>query len=317
MTQSPEYPDLRWMPPASWTDANRTSVQLIVVHTTEGSEGPTPAEDGASYDQRRTDGTSTHFFHDADSTVQCVRTNDIAHAARTQGNKRGIQHELCGRAGQGGAGWADAVSQGTLRQAAKQAARDAKRWGIPVRHLTVAQVAAGEKGFCGHVDITYAFPQDGGTHTDPGTDFPWSQFLDLVRAEMEEDVALTDDDAVKVWNTDHCIPMPDWRSDKATNPDITAQFALSIAANEAHAANVAANALKGQLTSLGNSLMTAIAAIASKDTVDETALGEALAPAVSALVLAGLQDATDPISQDEVTAAVKAAFASAFGAPAA
>jgi hypothetical protein len=186
MAQSPEYPDLRWMPPASWTNADRTSVQLIVIHTTEGSEGPTSAEDGAGYDQRRTDGTSTHFFHDADSTVQCVRTADQAHAARAQGNRRGIQHELCGRAGQGAAGWADPVSQGTLRQAARQCARDAKRWGIPVRHLTVAQVAAGEKGFCGHVDVTFAFPQDKGTHTDPGPFFPWSQFLDLVRAEMED-----------------------------------------------------------------------------------------------------------------------------------
>lgn len=192
MAQSPEYPDLPWMPPRSWTDANRTSVQLIVIHTTEGSEGPASAEDGAAYDQRRTDGTSTHFFHDSDSTVQCVRTADIAHAARTQGNRRGIQHELCGRAGQGAAGWADAASQGTLRHAARQCARDAKRWGIPVRHLTVAQVAAGAKGFCGHVDVTRAFPQDNGTHTDPGPTFPWSDFLDMVRAELEDDMAFTD-----------------------------------------------------------------------------------------------------------------------------
>ena len=33
MAQSPEYPDLPWMPPRSWTDANRTAVQLIVIHT--------------------------------------------------------------------------------------------------------------------------------------------------------------------------------------------------------------------------------------------------------------------------------------------
>jgi hypothetical protein len=198
VTQSTEYPDLKWMPPASWTNANRTSVQLVVIHTTEGSEGSTSAEDGAAYDQRRTDGTSTHFFHDSDSTVQCVRTEDIAHAARHQGNLRGIQHELCGSAYQGSAGWADAVSQGTLRQAARQCARDARKWGIPVRKLTVAQVADGVKGFCGHVEITYAFPQDNGTHTDPGPTFPWSQFLDMVRAELEGDMSLTDDDLLKV-----------------------------------------------------------------------------------------------------------------------
>jgi hypothetical protein len=194
MAQSPEYPDLIWVPPASWTNANRSSVQLIVIHTTEGSEGATSAEDGAAYDARRTDGTSTHFFHDSDSTVQCVRTEDIAHAARHEGNLRGIQHELCGSAYQGTAGWADAVSQGTLRQAARQCARDAKKWGIPVRKLSVAQVADGVTGFCGHVEITYAFPQDNGTHTDPGPTFPWSTFLGMVQDELEGHVALTQEE---------------------------------------------------------------------------------------------------------------------------
>lgn len=192
MAQSPEYPDLKWVTPKSWTDANRTSVQLVVIHTTEGSAHAQSAEDGATYDARRTDGTSTHYFHDSDSTVQCVRTNDRAHTARTQGNKRGIHHELCTRAGS--AKWNDVYHQAMLRRAARQAARDAKKWGIPVRHLTVAQVAAGEKGFCGHYDITRAFPQDNGTHTDPGSNFPWSQFLDLVRAELngEDDVTKAD-----------------------------------------------------------------------------------------------------------------------------
>jgi hypothetical protein len=184
MAQSPEYPDLKWVEPRSWTNANRTSVQLIVIHTTEGHERATSAEDGAAYDARRTDGTSTHYFHDSNSTVQCVRTNDQAHTARRQGNRRGIQHELCGRAGQTDAQWDDAASNGTLRQAAKQAARDVRKWGIPVRHLAVGEIKAGYRGFCGHYDITRAFPEDGGTHTDPGPNFPWTEFLNLVRAEL-------------------------------------------------------------------------------------------------------------------------------------
>jgi hypothetical protein len=184
MAQSPEYPDLKWVQPRSWTNDNRTSVQLIVIHTTEGHEKATSAEDGAAYDARRTDGTSTHYFHDQNSTVQCVRTEDRAHTARAQGNRRGIQHELCGRAGQTDAQWDDEASRGTLKRAAKQAARDAKKWGIPVRHLTVAEIQRGLKGFCGHHDITRAFPADGGTHTDPGKNFPWTEFLTMVRAEL-------------------------------------------------------------------------------------------------------------------------------------
>lgn len=184
MAQSPEYPDLKWMPPKSWTDMNRTSVQLIVIHTTEGSAHEQSAEDGAAYDQRRTDGTSTHYFHDCNSTIQCVRTEDKAHTARAQGNKRGIQHELCGKAGWSESTWGNEYCSDMLKLAARQCARDAKKWGIPVRHLTVAQVDAGEKGFCGHGDVTLAFPEDNGTHTDPGPNFPWSRFLDMVRAEM-------------------------------------------------------------------------------------------------------------------------------------
>ena len=58
MAQSPEYPDLRWMPPRAWTNANRTSAQLIVIHTTEGSAHGQSAEAGAAYDQRRTEPVS-------------------------------------------------------------------------------------------------------------------------------------------------------------------------------------------------------------------------------------------------------------------
>lgn len=208
MAQSPEYPDLKWVEPKSWTNANRTYVQLIVIHTTEGHERATSAEDGAAYDARRTDGTSTHYFHDQDSTVQCVRTNDQAHTARRQGNRRGIQHELCGRAGQSDEQWDDAASNGTLRRAAKQAARDVRKWNIPVRHLTVAQVRDGQKGFCGHYDITRAFPEDGGTHTDPGPNFPWTEFLNLVRAELappppeeEKPVGQPADESLKLTET--------------------------------------------------------------------------------------------------------------------
>jgi hypothetical protein len=187
MAQSPEYPDLQWIVPRSWTNANRTSVQLIVIHTTEGSSHSQSAEDGARYNQERTDGTSAHYFVDSNSVVQGVRTADQAHTARTQGNRRGIQYELCGRAGWSASTWQGSYQQSMLRLAAKQCARDAKKWNIPVRHLTVGQVADGVKGFCGHWDITRAFPQDNGSHTDPGSNFPWSQFLDMVREEMEGD----------------------------------------------------------------------------------------------------------------------------------
>src|SRR6266550_1890994 len=118
--QSSEYPDLRWMPPKAFgTGRDDKLVRYIVVHYTAGSERSTSAEDGAVYDQHRTDGTSTHYFVDSDSVVQCVLTKDRANAARAKGNRLGIQYELCGSA-QTRAQWLDAASDATLTNAARQ-----------------------------------------------------------------------------------------------------------------------------------------------------------------------------------------------------
>lgn len=188
MAQSPEYPDLPWMPPRSWTNANRARVRLIVIHTTEGAARTGAARDGAAYDQRRTDGTSAHYYVDDREVVQCVRTADVAHTAMYSGNQAGIHTELCARAYQ--IDWNSAYAQSMLRRAARQCARDADGWKIPVRKLTAAQVAAGEEGFCGHVDISNAWHES--DHTDPGPRFPWAAFLAMVNDEMGDGVSAAD-----------------------------------------------------------------------------------------------------------------------------
>lgn len=204
MAQSPEYSDLRWMPPRAWGEGrDGKAVRYIVIHYTAGAERSTSAEDGAVYDQHREDGTSTHYFVDRDSIVQCVRTRDRANAARHKGNRLGIQFELCGTA-QNRAQWLDAASLPTLKLAAEQVARDCRKYGIPVRRLTVAETRRawtdypnGPKGIVGHVDCTNAYPEDGGDHTDPGAQFPWDLFLDMVRAELnpqEDDVSFSSDE---------------------------------------------------------------------------------------------------------------------------
>ena len=192
--QSTEYPDLSLVIPAAYGIGRPLSdtPRVIVIHYTAGSERSTSAEDGAAYDQRRTDGTSTHYFVDQDSIIQCVYTWDRANAARYMGNRIGIQYELCGTS-QTRAQWLDAASDATLTLAAKQVARDCYKYKIPVRKITSTQVAAGSHGICGHADITLAFPADAGDHMDPGPEFPWDVFIARVQTALTNIITQEDD----------------------------------------------------------------------------------------------------------------------------
>jgi len=180
-------------PPRSYTAGRVRPVQYVVIHATDGSEGTSSAEAGAAYDKIRTDGTSTHLFVDADTALREVHDTDRAHHARHHGNEIGIGVELCGRASQTADQWHDAASSATLRLAANEVAALCQAHGLPVVRLSVAQVRAAyyaaegqrPKGICGHYDVTRAYPEDNGTHTDPGANFPWSEFLAMVAEALE------------------------------------------------------------------------------------------------------------------------------------
>jgi N-acetyl-anhydromuramyl-L-alanine amidase AmpD len=187
---TPDVPIAKWVGhPRSYTSGRKSGQpSVIVIHTTDGHEGPNDAENGAAYDKRRTDGTSTHYFVDSNSIVQEVEHKDESHAARSHGNDIGIQIEVCGLASQSSAQWADPVSKATLENLARLvvAIRKTGNFG-PVARLTPSQVRQAwnggkVRGICGHIDITKAFPEDNGTHTDPGSNFPWSAFLNRIKA---------------------------------------------------------------------------------------------------------------------------------------
>lgn len=185
-------PGVPFQPPRSYsTGRPEGPPRFVVIHYTAGSEGPTAAEDGVRYDQTRNDGTSTHFFVDRDSIIQCVDTTNRAHTALYHGNLWGIHIEQCGTA-QTRAQWLDAASRATIRNAAKVAAWAMRVHNIPLQRLVGSQVRTG-RGICGHVDCTTGWPEDGGTHTDPGPQYPWDVLLDDIRTE------LTGDDMTASW----------------------------------------------------------------------------------------------------------------------
>lgn len=158
-------------------------IKLIVMHSMEAPEKPDTAEAVARWFATSSPQTSAHVCVDQNSAVRCVDDNDTAWAA-PNANASGLHIEMAGYAKQTRSQWLDAPSLATLKQAAKVAAGWVKKYGIPIKHLTPAQVRAGQKGFCAHVDVTKAYPGTG-SHTDPGPGFPWDRFLALVKAEVD------------------------------------------------------------------------------------------------------------------------------------
>ena len=187
---------IKWVgPPASYTEGRARQLRYVTLHYTAGSEGPTSAENGAAYDKRRTDGTSCHYFTDSlGPAVQEVHDEDTSHSAYPKGNALGIHIEICGTA-QTRAQWLDATSRATLATTAALVAYLLKKHGLPDHRLSVAETRAAwyapaaerskYEGYNDHGTITRAYPEDGGTHTDLGTGFPWDVFSAMITDAME------------------------------------------------------------------------------------------------------------------------------------
>lgn len=153
----------------------------VVLHTMETPENSNVARNIATGWFSRTEAQTSAQYVVGDTEIfQCVNEGDYAWAAMTTGNARGIHIEMAGRASQSRTEWFDDYSRAMLELVAALTADICARHGIPVRILTDAQLAAGEKGITSHAAISRVFRES--DHTDPGWGFPWDYFLERVQA---------------------------------------------------------------------------------------------------------------------------------------
>lgn len=150
---------------------------LIVIHSLEA-----PARRGLAWDLAngwiKTAGVSPHSMTDPGETVDLLDLNTVGwHCGN--GNQYSIGLEVTGYAAWSTADWTTGDAFEALKLDAKRATEVARAKNIPMRWLSLAQIRAGERGFCTHADISATYA--GTNHTDPGRGFPYALFMQLVQ----------------------------------------------------------------------------------------------------------------------------------------
>lgn len=182
---------MKFIQARNYTPANRVDLRLVVIHTMENPEKPDGAENVAAWlASVASPKASAHLCVDSDSVAECVKPQDVAWAA-PGANRDGYHIEHAGRAQQSTDQWRDEYSASELVLSARAIAHLCVRYRIPPRKLSIDEVRDGHtKGFCGHRDVTLAFHTKGG-HSDPGPNFPWTEYLVLVANAIGEVLAAT------------------------------------------------------------------------------------------------------------------------------
>lgn len=173
-----------FIPAKNFNHGGMLPIRLIVIHTMESPEGVNTARNVASWFEGSTaPQASAHYCIDAKEIIQCVKETDRAwHAGPVNPYAIGIEH--AGMAGQTPEQWADEYSLAELKLSAALVADLCKRYDIPVVWLSPECLKNGHKGITGHKQVSDAF---GGTHWDPGPNFPVDQYLAWVEEAMAPD----------------------------------------------------------------------------------------------------------------------------------
>ena len=303
--------------PAHYYEGRNEALRLIVIHTMEAPEGPQTAENIASYFASGAVVASAHACVDQDSVVICLPPTATAFAA-PGANAAGYQIEHAGYASQDGAGWADAESQSMLRLSAAHAREIALAAGIPLRHLTDDELAAGAAGFVGHDQVSRVYRRS--DHWDPGPAFPWSEYMGLVNngeATTEETPLVQEEDDMhfvrsRQTGTIYSVTPTDVTAvgDAKTWGDLVKAYGLTneyeVSLDDGDIAGIMADAAARRAR-----LVAEVAATVGS--VDLAKLAETLAPAIVPPLLAALTSAgAAGLTLDQVRDAAEQAVRSVF-----
>lgn len=175
---------------------------IIGVHTAEShpdESGPdTGAENVARFIRTRSGYGSYHLLADSDSIIQLVEFRCVAYHIATHGlNEHTIGISAATQAHRWNgldASYRDAMVRNMAKAAAHAARWLKQHYGItvPARRISLAQALRGERGFLAHADA------DPERRTDPGSTFPWDDFLGYYAAEMNGDDDMTPEQAAKL-----------------------------------------------------------------------------------------------------------------------
>jgi N-acetyl-anhydromuramyl-L-alanine amidase AmpD len=145
----------------------------------------------ASYATRRTDGVSSHFYHDKVEVIQSLDTNSKAgHAGSSTGNNNALCSEITGLNSWTRAQWLASVNwDETGEVIAYTLTHDPDFVGFQIRRASVQEMKDNPKvkAFYSHDDMRRAW--GGTTHTDPGSNFPWDKLFASVNKYLGGDMA--------------------------------------------------------------------------------------------------------------------------------
>ena len=161
-------------------------IKIICIHVTVNKPG-TPAENVARY-QINSQSGSYHELTDTTIKHLVENTDDwMTWSTGNYGNNIGLHRSFVMWGNETRAEWLKYDRM--LREAAKRDAQWCKKYNIPPVKLSAADLRAGKRGFCGHLETGQAW---GGTdHVDPGKGFPWDVYLGYVRGYLNGTITNT------------------------------------------------------------------------------------------------------------------------------